>query len=89
MLEALFAQPCGHGHGPHAMMADGDDAGVGIKLLIGAGRDLAHRHEDASVDLCFLKLPFLSYIEQNTGGMALGEQLPELMCRNLIVQHRI
>ncbi len=46
------------------MMAEDEQAIVGIELLVGPGRDLAHGNQGAALDMGGLVLPGFSHIDQ-------------------------
>lgn len=65
MVEALVAKPHGNAERAHSMMAEDYDMGVRVKLLMSAGCDLAHGHQERVGKAGGLKLPRLANIEQD------------------------
>ena len=62
------------------MMADDDDVGVGIEFGVGAGGDVAHRHQEGIGQVGGLEFPRLADVEEEgcvllRGGAELGEGL--------------
>ena len=70
LLEALLAEPRGDGEGAGAVVAEDEDGGVFVELLMGAAGDLVHGHEGAAFDVRGLVLPGLADVEEE--GRVLG-----------------
>src|SRR5216683_8439259 len=62
VLEALVAEPHGYAEGAGSVVAEDDDGGVGVELLVGAGGDLAHWHEERVGQAGGLVLPGLAHV---------------------------
>ena len=76
LVEALLAQPHGDVEGAGSVVAEDDDVGVGVELLVGAGGDVAHGHEDGVGEVGGLELPGLADVEED-GGIGLGAEFSE------------
>jgi hypothetical protein len=64
LVEALLAEPCGYGEGAGAVVAENEDGGVFVELLVGAGGDVVHGEEGAAFDVGGGVLPRLADIEE-------------------------
>lgn len=60
LLKTLFAEPHGHGERSGSMVAENDDRLVRIELLMSAGWNVSHGHQDRSGQVCSVKLPWLA-----------------------------
>jgi hypothetical protein len=67
VVEALVAEPHGYGEGTGAVVAEDDDGGVGVELLVGAGGYLAHGHEESAREVGGLVLPGLADVQKKRG----------------------
>ena len=79
-LEALVAEPHGHGERALAVVTEDNDGGVGVELGVGAGGDVAHGHQDGVRQGGGVELPGLANVEEDRGvgrwgGAELGEGL--------------
>jgi len=52
------------------MMTEDNEMLIGIEFLMGPGRDVTHRHEDASLDTCSIEFPWLTHINQASSVFA-------------------
>jgi hypothetical protein len=68
VVEALVAEPHGDGERTLSVMAEDDDGGVGVELLMGAGGYFAHGHEERVGQVSRLELPGFADVEQERGG---------------------
>lgn len=69
-------------------MAEDDDVGVGVELLVRAGGDIAHGDEQRVGDAGGLELPGFADIEED-GGIGLGSQLSVSFGGDLGRQHGV
>jgi hypothetical protein len=67
VFEALIAEPHGDAEGAGSVMAEDDDGGVGVELLMGAGGYFAHGHEEAVGEVGGLEFPGLADVQQKRG----------------------
>ena len=65
MIESLVAKPEGDVEGAYAVVAEDDDGGVGVKLLVGARGNFAHWHQDTAGQAGGLNFPGLADVEQD------------------------
>src|SRR5262249_9729214 len=65
VLEPLLAQPMRHIQRANAMMTNDNYVLIGIKFLMRARWNFAHRNIGASVDSCSLVFPRFAHIEQS------------------------
>ena len=86
VFEALLAEPHGDGEGTGSVVAENDDGGVGVELGVGAGGDLAHRHEERVGEAGGLELPGFADVEED-GRVGLGADLAEGFCGDFRVEH--
>ncbi len=82
MVEALVAEPHGDGEGAGSVVAEDDDGGVGVELLVGAGGDFAHGHEERVGEAGGLVLPGFADVEEEW-GVGLLALLCEGFCGDL------
>lgn len=77
LVEALLAEPCGYRERAGAVVAEDEDGGLFVELLVGAAGDLVHGDEGAAVDVGGVVLPGLADVEEErfSGG---GEEGVEL-----------
>ena len=72
-------------------MAQDDDGLVGVELLMGAGGDFTHGHEQGSGECSGLELPGLADVEQDEGelrGVGLVTQLEVGLGGDLGIEHK-
>ena len=67
MVETLVAEPHGDAEGARAVVAEDDDGGVGVELLVGTGGDFAHGHEKGIGEAGGLVLPGFADVEEKSG----------------------
>jgi hypothetical protein len=67
VFEALIAKPHGHAERAGAVVAEDDDGGVGVELLVGARGYFAHGHEESAGQAGGLVLPGLANVEEKRG----------------------
>ena len=72
-VEALLAEPRGYREGAGAMVAEDEDGGFFVELLVGAAGDLVHGDDDAGLDVRGLELPWLADVEEE-GRVIGGEE---------------
>lgn len=60
---------------------------IGIDLLVGAGRDVAHGHEGAGFDVCGGVFPWLADIEE--AGLVFAEKRGGVRWGDFVVEHGI
>jgi hypothetical protein len=70
LVEALLAKPGGDGEGAGAVVAEDEDRGFFVELLVGAAGDFVHGDEGAAFDVGGLILPWLADVEEE--GRVLG-----------------
>jgi hypothetical protein len=78
VVEALVAEPHGDAERTGSVVAEDDDGGVGVELLVGARGDFAHGHEEGIGEAGGLVLPWFADVEEKSrmGLLALlGEGL--------------
>jgi len=73
-VEALTAEPVGYREGAGAVVAEDEDVGFFVELLVGAAGDLVHGDDDAALDVRGEKLPWLADVEQE-GRVIGGEEV--------------
>jgi hypothetical protein len=86
VFEALIAEPHGDAEGAGSVMAEDDDGGVGVELLVGAGGYFAHGHEEAVGEVGRLEFPGLADVQQKRGVGLLAE-LGEGLRRDFWLEH--
>jgi hypothetical protein len=86
VFEALIAEPHGDAEGAGSVMAEDDDGGVGVELLMGAGGYFAHGHEEAVGEVGGLEFPGLADVQQKRGVGLLAE-LGEGLRRDFWLEH--
>jgi hypothetical protein len=64
LVEALLAEPCGDRERASAVVAEDEDGGVFVELLVGAAGDLIHGDEGAAFDVRGGVLPGLADVEE-------------------------
>lgn len=84
--KVLPAQPHGDGERSLTVVAEDDDGLVGIEFGIGAGGNIAHRHEDRIGEACGAELPGLTDVEDKR-WVGLGAELEEGLGGYLWVKH--
>ena len=67
MIETLIAKPHGYAERTGAVVAEDDDGGVGIELLVGARGYFAHGHKESAGQVGGLILPRLANVEEKRG----------------------
>jgi hypothetical protein len=77
LVEALLAEPGGYGEGAGAVVAEDEEVGVFVELLVGAGGDLVHGKEGGAGDVGGVVLPRLADVEEERWGGG-GEEGLEL-----------
>lgn len=60
VVESLIAEPHRDGERPDSVMAEDDDGLVGVELLVGAGRDVAHGHQFRLGEVGGVSLPWFA-----------------------------
>ena len=63
-LKSLLAEPVRDAQGTGSVMAEDEQAVVGIKFLMCARRNIAHGHQQATIDLCGCVLPGFANVDQ-------------------------
>ena len=86
VVEALVAKPHGYAEGACSVMAEDDDGGVGVELLVGAGGDFAHGHEEAVGEVGGLEFPGLADVQQKR-GVGLLAKFGEGLGRDFWLEH--
>ncbi len=71
-FEALLAEPVGDAEGAGAVVAEDEEAVVGVEFLVGAGGNLAHGDEGAALDVD--GFPFPEFADVDDFGFAFVEQ---------------
>ena len=77
LVEALLTEPGGDGERARAVMAEDEDGGVFVELLVGAAGNLVHGEEGAGLDVRGLVFPGLADVEEERWVLG-GEQGLEL-----------
>jgi hypothetical protein len=77
LVEALLAEPGGDGERASAVVAEDEDGGVFVELLVGAGGDFVHGDEGRGGDVGGGVLPGLADVEEE-GRVLGGEEGLEL-----------
>jgi hypothetical protein len=63
-VEALLAQPVGYAQRARSVVAEDEQAIVGVELLVGARGYISHGHEQAAVNLGGCEFPGLTHVDQ-------------------------
>lgn len=77
LVESLLAEPCGDRERARAVMAEDEDGGFFVELLMGAARDLVHGDEGRTFDVRGLIFPGLADVEEERWVLG-GEEGLEL-----------
>ncbi len=77
LVEALLAEPCSDGERAGAVVAEDEDGGFFVELLMGAGGDLVHGDEGRGFDVSGGVFPRLANVEEE-GRVFCGEEGLEL-----------
>ncbi len=72
-FEALLTEPVGYREGAGAVVAEDEDGGFFVELLVGAAGDFVHGDEGAAFDVCGLIFPGLADVEEE-GRVIGGEE---------------
>ena len=86
VVEALIAEPHGYAEGTGSVMAEDDDGGVGVELLVGAGGDFAHGHQERFGQVGGLVFPGLADVQQER-SVGLLAKLGEGLGRDFWLEH--
>jgi hypothetical protein len=86
VVEALVAEPHGYAEGARSVMAQDYDMSVGIKLLMGAGGDFSHGHQQAVGQAGSLIFPGFTNVEKERRIWLLTLS-DELFCGDFRFQH--
>jgi hypothetical protein len=73
LVEALLAEPRGYGERAGAVVAEDEDRGFFVELLVGAAGDLVHGEEGAAFDVRGVEFPLLADVEKE-GRVFGGEE---------------
>ena len=87
VVEALLAEPHGDVEGAGTVVAEDDDGGVGVELVVGAAGDLAHGHEQGVGEVRRFVLPGLADVEDD-GRVGLLAKGDEFLGRDLRGKHK-
>ena len=85
VVESLISEPHGDRERTLPVMAEDDDAGVGVEFVVGARRDLAHRHKNGVGQVGGLILPRFADVDED-GSACSGAQAGELLGGDLGIE---
>lgn len=88
VLEPLVAKPHSDGEGTDSVVTEDDDGLVGVQLLVGAGGDLPHGHEERVWKGRCVELPWLADI-QDQGRIAPLTLEGQSLCGDFGFKHEI
>ena len=84
-IESLLAQPVGHAERSDSVVAKDEQALIGVKFLMCARWNIAHRHEQATIDLCGCVFPWLANIDELR--FAIPKQAGCILSSDFVIVH--
>jgi hypothetical protein len=63
-FEALLPEPCGYREGAGSVVAEDEDCGFFVELLVGSCGDVVHGDEGAAFQVRGIELPLLADVEE-------------------------